>query len=55
MVQEYRQIAQALSPSVDLFLAETLSTAAEARAALQATEGLGGLAATEQRRIGAHM
>jgi S-methylmethionine-dependent homocysteine/selenocysteine methylase len=41
MQQEYRQIAQALAPYVDVFLAETLSTVAEAQAALQATAQLG--------------
>lgn len=36
MQQEYAAIAAALQPHVDVFLAETLSTAAEAQAALQA-------------------
>jgi methionine synthase I (cobalamin-dependent) len=41
MQQEYSEIAQALLPYVDVFLAETLSTVAEAHAALQATAQLG--------------
>lgn len=41
MVQQYREIADALAPHVDLFLAETLSTSTEARAAAEATAGLG--------------
>jgi S-methylmethionine-dependent homocysteine/selenocysteine methylase len=43
MQQEYSETAQALSPYVDVFLAETLSTVAEAHAALQATAQLGEL------------
>lgn len=41
MQLEYSQIAQALGPFVDVFVAETLSTVAEAHAALQATAQLG--------------
>lgn len=41
MQLEYSQIAQALAPFVDVFVAETLSTVAEAHAALQATAQLG--------------
>jgi S-methylmethionine-dependent homocysteine/selenocysteine methylase len=41
MQQEYSQTAQALLPYVDVFVAETLSTVAEAQAALQATAQLG--------------
>lgn len=41
MQQEYSQTARALCADVDVFLAETLSTVAEAEAALQATAQLG--------------
>lgn len=41
MVAEYASIADALYPYVDLYLAETLSTVAEAQAALHATALLG--------------
>ncbi|KAF8073169.1 yitJ [Scenedesmus sp. PABB004] len=41
LASEYAELADALAPHVDLFLAETLSTAAEAHAALQATAGRG--------------
>ncbi|KAF6260359.1 Homocysteine S-methyltransferase [Scenedesmus sp. NREL 46B-D3] len=41
MQQEYSQTARALCADVDVFLAETLSTVAEADAALQATAQLG--------------
>lgn len=50
MVEEYSQIAAALQPYVDVYLAETLSTVAEAQAALQATAKLGELQRTFSAR-----
>jgi hypothetical protein len=41
MVQEYQAIASALQPYVDVLLAETLSTTAEALAAAEATASMG--------------
>jgi hypothetical protein len=40
-VAQYAALAAALAPHVDLFLAETLCTGAEAAAAAEATTGLG--------------
>jgi len=41
MRRQYRELAEAVAPHVDVLLAETLSTAEEALAVAEATAGLG--------------